>query len=115
KVTKGQTLVVMEDPSYVQLQQDYLDKNHQLEFLEVEFQRQKELYDEKVNAEKTFQQAQSAYQSMQAQVHGLAQKLTFIGIDAKQLTLENLSRRITIHSPITGYISAVNVNIGMYV
>src|SRR2546421_8621006 len=48
-VNKGQVIVVMEHPDYIQLQQDYLDNKNQLEFLEQEYKRQQDLAKENVN------------------------------------------------------------------
>lgn len=115
KVQKGEVLVVMEHPDYVQLQQDYIDKKGMLEYLEQEYRRQEELQKNNVNAAKQFQQAKSQYTTIKAQVKGLQEKLSIIGVDAKNLTENNISSTIQIHSPISGYISAVNVNIGKYV
>ena len=49
-VKKGQVVVVLEHPDYIQLQQDYLDNKNQLEFLEQEYNRQLDLSKENVNA-----------------------------------------------------------------
>ena len=114
KIKKGQVLAIMEHPDYVQLQQDYLDKKSKLEYLEQEFKRQGELYKGNVNSGKIFQQAKSDYTSMKVQVKGLHEKLAILGIDATKLSEDNLSRKVKIHSPINGYVSAVNVNIGKY-
>ncbi|MBS1562823.1 MAG: efflux transporter periplasmic adaptor subunit, partial [Bacteroidetes bacterium] len=42
-ITKGQTLAVMEDNQYIQLQQDYLTARARLSYAEQEYNRQKEL------------------------------------------------------------------------
>ena len=48
KVKKGQLLVVIENPEFIQFQQEYLESLAKQEFLKAEFDRQKELFDEKV-------------------------------------------------------------------
>lgn len=115
KIKKGQVLAVMEHPDYVQLQQDYIDKKSKLEYLTLEFKRQEELNKENVNSSKVFQQAKSDLMSMKAQVKGLEEKLAIIGINSSYLTENDISRKVKIHSPINGYVSEVNVNIGKYV
>lgn len=115
KVKKGQVLAILQHPDYIQLQQDYLDKKNKLLFLEKEYQRQKDLYHEKVSSEKTFQQIEADYKSMKAQVKGLEEKLSMIGIDVTHFTENDISGKITIRSPVNGYVSAINVNIGKYV
>lgn len=115
KIKKGQVLVVMEHPDYVQLQQDYIDKKSKLEFLALEFKRQEELNKENVSSAKVFQQAKSDFVSMKAQVKGLEEKLAIIGINTNNFTENDISRKVKIYSPINGYVSEVNVNIGTYV
>lgn len=115
KVKKGQVLVVLENMEYVQLQQDYIDKKSNLAFLEAEFNRQEALNKQNVNSEKVMQQTTSNYLSMKAQVKGLQEKLALLGINTANFTEKDISRKITIYSPIDGYVSDVNVNIGKYV
>lgn len=52
RISKGQVIAVIENPEYIQLQQDYLDTRSQVVFLEAEYQRQKQLAAENVNAQK---------------------------------------------------------------
>ncbi len=58
-VTKGQVIATLEDPAYLQLQQDYLESVGQLDFLKAEFERQEELMKENINAKKTLRAGQS--------------------------------------------------------
>ena len=115
KVTKGQAIVVMQHPDYIQMQQDFLETKSQLEYLELEYNRQKELSKDNVNSQKTLQQAKSQYESMLAKNAGLKSKLMMLGINGEKLTSQTMQNSITINSPISGYVTHVNVNIGMYV
>lgn len=115
KIKKGQVLAILEHPDYVQLQQDYIDKKSKLEYLELEFKRQQELNKENVNSAKVFQQAKSDFVSMKAQVKGLEEKLAIIGINTNNFSEDDISRKVKIYSPISGYVSVVNVNIGKFV
>lgn len=115
RISKGQPIVVMQHPDYIQLQQDFLDTKSQLEYLQTEYNRQLELSKENVNSQKTVQQSKSQYESMLARNAGLRSKLMMIGIAPDKLTSQTLQNSITITSPINGYVTAVNVNIGMYV
>ena len=114
KIKNGQLLVTLEHPDYVQLQQDYIDKKGQLEYLEQEYKRQEELNTENVSSAKVFQRAKSDFISMKAQVKGLQEKLAIIGVNANTLSENSISRKVNIYSPINGYVSAVHVNIGTY-
>jgi cobalt-zinc-cadmium efflux system membrane fusion protein len=106
----------MEHPDYIQLQQDYLDSKSKLVYLELEYKRQKGLREKNVSSAKIFQQTTADYKSMKAGVNALEEKLALIEINADQLEKsEKISRTVTIHSPINGYVSKVNINIGRYV
>jgi membrane fusion protein, heavy metal efflux system len=115
KVRKGQTVVVMEHPDYIQLQEDYLTTKNQLEFLELEYKRQEELANENVNAAKALQQAKSNYFGAKAKTQGLRAKLKLININPQDLEAGEIKNTISIPSPISGYVTQVNVNIGMHV
>lgn len=115
KVAKGATIAIMQHPDYVQLQQDFLESKSQLEYLETEYKRQQDLARENVNSQKTVQQAKAQYEGMSAKNAGLKAKLTLAGINTSQLTSQTIQSSIVIVSPISGYVTHVNVNIGMYV
>jgi len=48
-------------------------------------------------------------------ITSLSEKLKLTGINVDRLNESTISRSINIYSPINGYVSAVNVNIGKYV
>ncbi len=114
-VRKGEVIAVMEDQQYIQLQQDYLTARAKLGYLENEYTRQKELNQSKAASDKVFQQSESDYNSHRILMMSLAEKLRLAGIHPEKLNESNISRSINIYSPIDGYVSGVNVNIGKYV
>lgn len=115
KVRKGDILATLQHQDYIQLQQDYLDNKSKLEFLEADYARQKELAQENINAQKTLQEAKSKYESMRAIVAGLEARLELINISPASLKDGKISSIITLYSPIDGYVSMINVNMGQYV
>lgn len=115
QLRKGQLLAVLEDPQYIQLQQDYLITKSKVTFATKEYARQKELNIGKANSDKVVQQAENEWRQLTIESKGLAEKLRLIGINPDQLTENSISRTIKIYSPINGYVSKVNVNIGKYV
>ena len=114
-VRKGQVVVVLEHPDYIQLQQDYLDNKNQLEFLEQEYNRQVDLAKENVNAVKTLQHSKSTYLSTKAHVDGLKAKLKLVNINPAEIESGEIKNSVNVISPISGFVSQVNVNIGMHV
>lgn len=114
-VKKGEVIALMEDQSYVQLQQDYLIDKAKMEFLTTDLQRQKELSDAEATSKKNYQQVLSDYKINQVMMKGVEEKLRIIGIDPTQLTVSNISRSVSLRSPIDGFVTKINVNIGKYV
>lgn len=114
-VSKGEIIAVMEDQALIQLQQDYLIAVAKLSYAQKEYERQKLLNENNVNAEKTFQSAESDYHQQQAFVKGYSEKLRLAGIDPSRLNENTISRTVSVVSPINGFVSKVNVNIGKYV
>lgn len=114
-VNKGDIIAIMEDQSLVQLQQDYLVALTRLQYLEKEFERQKLLNENNVNADKIYQQAQADFTAQKVLVRGYSEKLRLISINPEKLTENNISRSVPVYSPINGFVSKVNVNIGKYV
>lgn len=114
-LNKGEVIAVMEDQQYIQIQQDFLTAKANSAFTESEYNRQKELNQSKATSDKVFQKAEAEYKSQQVLIKALSEKLKLIGINPDNLTENSLSRSININSPIDGYVSKVNVNIGKYV
>lgn len=114
-VSRGEIIARIEDQALVQLQQDYLMAVARLDYLQKEFDRQKLLNENKVNADKVFQQAQADYSSQKVLVKGYAEKLRLISINPDKLDENTISRSVAVYSPINGFVSKVNVNIGKYV
>jgi cobalt-zinc-cadmium efflux system membrane fusion protein len=114
-VSKGQIIAVMEDTQYIQLQQDYLSIHNKLNYAAKELARQKELNLNKANSDKTLQQVEMEYKNLKVEHNALVEKLKLININASQLNDGKISKSVNVYSPINGYISKVNVNIGKYV
>lgn len=115
RVRKGQPLVVLENPEYIQLQQEYLDTKAKLEYADLDYARQEELSRENVGAQKTFQQTRASRQSLQAQLAAAAQRLAMLGIQPAQLTPARLTRTVNVYAPASGFVTDVPVNTGRFV
>jgi cobalt-zinc-cadmium efflux system membrane fusion protein len=115
KVKKGDVLVELQHAEYIQLQQDYLTSASQLQFLETEYNRQVDLSRENINAQKTLQQSKAQFEGMRATVQGIKAKLSLLNIDAEKLVERGIQNSIRLYSPIDGFVTEVNINIGKYV
>jgi cobalt-zinc-cadmium efflux system membrane fusion protein len=113
-VKAGKTLATIVNTEVIQLQQDYLENNANLNYLEKEYQRQKELRDDNINAGKIFQQAQRELQIAQAKKETLRSKLAQLGINSNKLSSKNIASSIAISAPISGYIQHINLSMGKF-
>jgi len=114
-VKKGETLAVIENQDFVDIQQDYLQTRNSLGFAEEDLSRHTELYKDDVYSRQNVQQVTVEYRNLKAKARSLEQKLQLIGIDPASLREDNISSTVNLVSPITGFLRAVNVNIGKYV
>jgi cobalt-zinc-cadmium efflux system membrane fusion protein len=114
-VSKGEVIAVMEDQQYIQLQQEYLMTKSKLTYSQLEYERQKDLNQSKASSDKVFQLATAELSSLQITLRALFEKLQLIGINPASVTPNNISRSINVYSPINGFVTKVNVNIGKYV
>ena len=114
-VKKNTVIATMEDQQYIQLQQEYLTTLAQLNYAEKEYQRQKDLNQSQASSDKVFQQAEAEFKNLKITKNALAEKLRLIHINPNSLSENNISKSVKIISPIDGYVSRVNVNIGKYV
>lgn len=115
RFSKGQVLAVVEDPQFIQLQQDYLVTKAQMESARLNLNRQKDLNTSKASSDKTLQTAQADYSTLNATLKGLEEKLRIIGIDAKGLSSSNIKSRINVYAPFSGFVSKILVNNGQYI
>ncbi|MCS3529365.1 efflux RND transporter periplasmic adaptor subunit [Chryseobacterium sp. JUb7] len=112
---KGQILAVVEDPQFIQLQQDFLVTKAQLESARLNLNRQKDLNISKASSDKTLQTAQADFATLNATLKGLEEKLRIIGVNAKSLHTGNIRSRINIYAPFSGFVSKILVNNGQYI
>ncbi len=115
KVKKGQLLAVIENPMFVDIQQEYLEAVAKGEYLKTDFERQEILYKEEVSSAKVYQQAKSAFNTNSAQINGMEAKLRLIGINLNSLKAGKVSSAVNIYSPVTGQVREVFSNIGKFV
>ncbi|MTG97519.1 efflux RND transporter periplasmic adaptor subunit [Myroides albus] len=114
-IKKGELIAMMEDPQYIQLQQNYLIAKDKYEFAKLDYNRQKDLNASQASSDKVMQIAQAEMNNQRITMNALAQQLALININPSSLTHDNISRTISIYSPINGFVSKAYVNVGKYV
>lgn len=114
-VSRGQTLAVIENQDFVDIQQNYLEAKNKLVFAEAEYTRHTSLFKDDVYSEMNVQQVTVDYKNLKALMKSLEQKLVLIGINPDKLSEDNISNTVNLVSPIKGFLKSVNINIGKYV
>jgi membrane fusion protein, heavy metal efflux system len=114
-VRKGEILTIIENQDFVDIQEHYLEAKSKLEYAEAEYKRRTDLFRQDVYSEKDVQQVTVEYKSLKTQVKALEQKLLLIGLNPETLQVENITGSVAVKSPMNGFITRTNVNIGKYV
>src|SRR5690606_39046850 len=89
-VKPGQVLFTIENPEYVQVQQDFLEAQGRLSYLKSDYERQKELMTDNVTSKKVFLKAESDYTVTLAQFQSLKKRLSLMNINPNTLTGETI-------------------------
>jgi RND family efflux transporter MFP subunit len=113
-VHKGQVIATITNPSFIAMQEDYLNASAKADLAELELARQKQLQQGNAGALKSLQSAETELKILKNQRSSLKKQLEMIGINAGQLTAENIQSAVNIVSPLNGAISNVMMNIGTY-
>jgi membrane fusion protein, heavy metal efflux system len=113
-ISKGQTLFILENPEYIQVQQDFLEAKSQLSYLKQDYERQKDLSKDNVSSQKTYSRAEADYKVTYARYESLKKRLDLMNISPNSITETNIRTTIAVSSPISGYITDVNATKGMY-
>ncbi len=113
-VTAGQTIGVVENPYFLEVQRDFLQSRIELKKSQSEYERFQKLWSSKSISEKEWIDAQSSYEMIQVKHQSLKQLLTSFNIQTDKLQAGNLSAQVPLISPISGIITESNVNNGKF-
>lgn len=114
-VKKGELLAIVENPDFIQFQQEYQEGLIQREFLKAEYDRQEGLFKKQVASGKKYQQAKSTYYSNEVRIKAMEEKLKLIGFDVNSIREGKTTARVSIYSPISGSVKEVYANVGKYI
>ncbi len=113
-VKKGQLLFTLENPDYVQVQQEFLEAKGQLNYLKSDYERQKELIKENIASQKNFLKAEADYQVTLARFESLKKKLSLMHINPASISPHSIQSTIAVTAPISGYVTSVHAVNGMF-
>ena len=106
-VRKGEVLFTLENPDFLRIQQEYLEIKSQLAYLKVEWERQKTLAQEQISAQKNSLKAGADYEGALAKAQSLKKQLALISIDVETLSPDTMRSKISVTSPISGFVEEV--------
>lgn len=115
KVKKGDILVTLENPLFINLQQKYMEIDGQLLYLKAEYERQKTMKAENITSQKSYLKSQSDYFKAKAEHLGLQKQLEMLNIDTAKTRKCSITSIVQIFSPISGSITKVNITKGSFV
>jgi membrane fusion protein, heavy metal efflux system len=115
KIAKGQALMTLENPEYIDIQKEFVSISNQLKYLKSEYIRQKTLYEEQITSQKNYLKAESDFKQANAICESLKQKLRLLNININAVERGNFTSQVTITSPISGDLTVLNANIGQFV
>lgn len=113
-VRKGQALATIENPEFIRMQQEYLTSKSNLNYLEKEYARQKELMNENAGTGKVFQQTEANYTAEKAKVASLEKQLGQLNLNIAKVSDGNFVSEISLVAPISGTIGHIVINIGSF-
>lgn len=108
-VTKGKTLATIQNLEVSEMQEDYQSAMANIEYLELEFKRQKTLSDENVNPRKTFQEVKSKLAGERAKAQAAKNKLQALHVSPNGST-----SLVPIVAPISGYVGKISITKGAF-
>lgn len=113
-VRRGQTVITLEHPDYIKLQQEYITAKNNFLFLEKSYLRQKELLASDAVAAKVFQETESKYNIERGNLISLKNQLSMLSISADNVSKGEIAKSVALKAPIDGYISHLNGSLGTY-
>lgn len=115
RVKKGQLLFTIENPDFVQMQQDFLEAKGELVYLSADYERQKSLAKDNVTSQKNYLKAQSDYTMTKVRIESLRKKLELMNINPNTLTIDNIRTKVSVTSPIDGYVTKMDATRGAFI
>jgi cobalt-zinc-cadmium efflux system membrane fusion protein len=114
-VRKGQTLLTLEHPDFLKMQQDFMVANSNIEFLEKDYERKVQLSRDSIGSIKSLQKAKADYHSALANLNGLKAQLEMLQIDVSKVEKGIFVSAIPVMSPIDGFVRHIEINLGSFV
>lgn len=113
-VSKGTTLFFITNPELISMQEQYLVLKGQVTYLRKEYERKQMLANESITTQNELLKVKSELSTAEARYAALGKKLELYGIKVHNLNTESMISSLPIRSPISGYITEINIIQGGY-
>ena len=114
-VGKGQVIATIDNPDFIQLQQEFLDASAQHDYLDSEYKRQTKLAKEDAASQKKLEQTKADWLSVKSKVSASSARLKALGVDPAAIRKNGIMSYLAIRATIGGYIAELNANLGKYI
>lgn len=114
QVRKGQAVVVIENPDFIRLQQDYLTSKDNIIYLEQEYERQRTLKEADAGIGKVYQQSSANYAAEKSKLLTVEKQLQQIHINPSQVRRGNLITQVPVLAPISGTVGKITLSVGTF-
>jgi len=114
-VKKGQVIATIENPQFIQLQDEYLMIDSRIKLAEQESQRQRILNEGGAGALKNLQSATTDLSTLRTRKASLHKQIQLMGINHNNVKTSNMRTGLAVLSPISGTVSNEFAKIGTYV
>ncbi len=113
-VKKGTALATLQNPDFIDWQQEYLEVQGELIYLEKEYSRQKDLVNKEIAPQKQLEKVASERAIAHAKMQGLKSRMEVVGIDIPSQEAAELVTTTVVRSPINGFVRTIKMNTGTY-
>ncbi|MEA3479633.1 MAG: efflux RND transporter periplasmic adaptor subunit [Bacteroidota bacterium] len=114
-VKQGQHMAIVTSPEFIRKQTDYLAAKSKLDLWDKEHSRQETLNQENVSSEKQYQKARASYLEARTEYNAIKMEVRMLGLDIDDLEKGEITDKMILKSPLSGYVDEIFVNVGKYI
>jgi cobalt-zinc-cadmium efflux system membrane fusion protein len=114
-VRKGATLATIQNPDFITWQQEYLEVEGELMFLEKEYVRQMDLVKKKIAPQSGLDKIESERAIAKSKLRGLKSRMKVLNLPIPTAGDSDLKTFMSVLSPLNGFIREIKINTGIFV
>lgn len=114
-VRKGEVLVRLDDPIYLEKQREFLSASAAYELANETYERTEKLNAASASSAREWQQARANREEAYARWSAAREMLRQLGFDPEHIRKNGIQKSLALTAPFAGYVRAVHVNLGQYV